>query len=124
MRGSVLDLAVGIIIGGAFGKIVSSLVGDVLMPPLGLLIGGVDFSDLGLTLKEALGDGPAVTLRYGAFIQSIFDFAIIAFAIFLLVKGVNKLKRKQEERSAAPPQPTREEELLVEIRDALRSSRH
>jgi len=123
MRGNVVDLAVGIIIGGAFGKIVSSVVGDVLMPPIGLLIGGVDFSDLAITLKEAADKAPAVTLRYGAFIQTVFDFLIIAFAIFLVVKGMNKLQRKKEEAPAAPPKPSNEETLLGEIRDLLKKSR-
>jgi large conductance mechanosensitive channel len=121
MRGSVVDLAVGIIIGAAFGKIVSSLVADVLMPPLGLLIGGVDFSDLALTLKSASADSPAVSLRYGGFIQSLFDFAIVAFAIFIFVKGINTLKRKKEEIPAPPPAPPPQERLLAEIRDLLKT---
>jgi large conductance mechanosensitive channel len=120
MKGSVVDLAVGIIIGGAFGKIVSSLVGDVIMPPLGMLIGGVDFRDLAVTLKAPLAGSTAVLLRYGAFLQSVFDFAIIAFAIFLLIKGINALKRRKDETPAAPPKPSAEETLLTEIRDLLR----
>jgi large conductance mechanosensitive channel len=120
MRGNVLDMAVGIVIGGAFGKIVSSLVNDVLMPPLGLLVGGMDFSKLAVTLKEAVGDVAAVQLKYGMFIQQIVDFLIVAFAIFMVVKGMNSLKRKQVEAPAAPPAPPRQEVLLEEIRDLLR----
>ncbi|HTY59924.1 MAG TPA: large-conductance mechanosensitive channel protein MscL [Bacteroidota bacterium] len=120
MKGNVVDLAVGIIIGGAFGKIVTSLVGDIIMPPLGLLIGGVDFRDLALTLKAPLVGTTAVTLRYGAFIQTWFDFAIIAFAIFLLIKGINALKRSKEAAPAAPPKPPAQELLLAEIRDLLK----
>jgi len=120
IKGNVVDLAVGIIIGGAFGKIVSSLVGDVIMPPLGLLIGGVDFRDLAFTLKSAAAGSPAVLLRYGAFIQVIFDFTIVAFAIFLLIKGINVLKRTKEEAPAAPTTPPAEVVLLTEIRDLLK----
>lgn len=120
MKGSVVDLAVGIIIGGAFGKIVSSLVGDVLMPPLGLLIGGVDFRDLSVALKSASAESPAVLLRYGSFVQTVFDFAIVAFAIFLLIKGINALKRTKEAAPAAPPKPPAQEVLLAEIRDLLK----
>ena len=119
-KGNVVDLAVGIIIGGAFGKIVSSLVGDVIMPPLGLLIGGVDFRDLSATLKSPLGASPAVMLRYGSFIQTVFDFAIIAFAVFLLIKAINALKRKRDAAPAAPAKPPAEEVLLTEIRDLLK----
>ncbi|HUI11440.1 MAG TPA: large-conductance mechanosensitive channel protein MscL [Bacteroidota bacterium] len=119
-KGNVVDLAVGIIIGGAFGKIVSSLVGDVLMPPLGLLIGGVDFRDLSVTLKMAVLGAAPVQLRYGAFIQTVFDFLIIAFAVFLLIKGINALKRKKESAPAEPPKPSPEAVLLAEIRDLLR----
>jgi large conductance mechanosensitive channel len=118
MRGSVVDLAVGVVIGGAFGKIVTSFVNDVLMPPLGLLLGGVDFSDLAVTLKAAEGELPAVLWRYGAFIQAIVDFAIIAFAIFMVVKAMNTMKKKQE--AAPPPAPPPEVVLLTEIRDSLR----
>jgi large conductance mechanosensitive channel len=117
MRGNVLDMAVGIIIGAAFGKIVSSFVADVIMPPIGLLIGGVNFSNLSLTLKEAIGGKAAVTLNYGIFIQSIIDFLIIAFAIFVVVKGMNSLKKKEE--AAPSPAPSKQEILLTEIRDAL-----
>ncbi|OOF87683.1 large-conductance mechanosensitive channel MscL [Rodentibacter ratti] len=117
MRGNVVDMAVGVIIGGAFGKIVSSLVGDVVMPVLGILTGGVDFKDLKFILEPAKGDIPAVTLNYGMFIQNVFDFVIIAFAIFLMVKGINKLKKPAE---AAPAEPSNEEKLLTEIRDLLK----
>lgn len=117
MRGNVVDMAVGIIIGGAFGKIVSSVVGDVIMPPLGLLLSGVNFVDLSLTLKEASGGAAAVTLNYGRFIQSLVDFIIIAFAIFLFVKAINSMKRKEE--IAAPVAPPPEVTLLTEIRDLL-----
>ncbi|HPG42048.1 MAG TPA: large-conductance mechanosensitive channel protein MscL [bacterium] len=120
MRGNVMDMAVGIIIGAAFGKIVSSFVADVLMPPLGLLIGGVDFSNLAVTLKQAVGDTPAVVLGYGKFIQTIVDFIIIAFAIFLVIKGMNSLNRKKEEAPAAPAAPPKQEVLLTEIRDLLK----
>jgi large conductance mechanosensitive channel len=120
MKGNVVDLAVGIIIGGAFGKIVSSLVGDVLMPPLGLLIGGVDFSNLAVTLKDASTVGPAILLRYGSFVQTLFDFTIIAFAIFIVVKVMNTLKRTKEQQPSSPP---REEALLAEIRDILKESK-
>jgi large conductance mechanosensitive channel len=116
MRGNVVDLAVGVVIGTAFGKVVASFVNDVLMPPVGLLVGGVDFSRLAVTLKAAEGDVPAVLWRYGAFIQSIVDFAIIAFTIFLVVKAMNTLQRRQEVAAPAP-----EVVLLTEIRDTLRS---
>jgi len=121
LRGNVVDLAVGVIIGTAFGKIVSSLVGDVFMPVLGLITGGVNFSDMALTLKAASADGktPAVLLAYGKFVQACFDFVIVAFAIFLLVKAINRMKRKQEAAPAPPPAPTAEEKLLGEIRDLL-----
>ena len=120
MRGNVLDMAVGVVIGGAFGKIVTSFVGDVLMPPIGLLLGGVDFTAFKLTLKEAAGDVAAVTLNYGAFVQHIVDFLIVAFAIFLLIRAVNAMQRKQEAAPAAPPPPSEDVVLLREIRDALR----
>lgn len=123
VRGNVVDMAVGIIIGAAFGKIVSSVVADVVTPPLGLLIGGMDFSDLAITLRAATEAAPAVTLGYGKFIQTLFDFTIVAFAIFLLVKGVNHLKRKEAEAPSAPPTPSREEQLLAEIRDLLKAGR-
>jgi len=120
MRGNVVDMAVGIIIGGAFGKIVSSFVADVIMPPIGLLIGGVDFSKLAITVKAAVGDVAAVTINYGKFIQTVLDFLIIAFAIFIVIKGINSLKKKEEGAPATPPAPTKEEVLLTEIRDILK----
>ncbi|WP_303851854.1 large-conductance mechanosensitive channel protein MscL [Seleniivibrio woodruffii] len=121
MRGNVVDMAVGIIIGGAFGKIVSSFVADVLMPPIGLLLGNVSFSQLSVTLKEAVGEQAAVTLNYGMFIQAVLDFVIMAFAVFMLVKAMNSMKKKEEEVAAAPPAPSREEEILTEIRDILKN---
>ncbi|NDV47164.1 large-conductance mechanosensitive channel protein MscL [Paludibacter sp. 221] len=131
MRGNVIDMAVGVVIGGAFGKIVSSLVSDIIMPPIGLLIGGVNFTDLAVTLRPAsIVDGvqqAAVTLNYGNFLQVTFDFLIVALAIFLFVKGINKLSnlRKQEEEAkpAAPPAPSKEEVLLTEIRDLLKEKK-
>jgi large conductance mechanosensitive channel len=120
MRGNVVDMAVGIVIGGAFGKIVSSFVNDVLMPPIGVMLGGVDFSGLAMTLQEATAEAEAVTLNYGAFIQTVLDFLIIAFAIFMVIKAMNAAKKKEEEAPAAPPEPSKEEVLLTEIRDALR----
>jgi large conductance mechanosensitive channel len=120
MRGNVIDMAVGIVIGGAFGKIVSSFVNDVLMPPIGILVGGMDFKDLAIVLKEASGDVAAVTINYGSFIQTVLDFIIIAFAIFMVVKAMNNLKKKEEEAPAAPPKPSAEVELLTEIRDSLK----
>jgi large conductance mechanosensitive channel len=123
MRGNVVDMAVGIIIGAAFGKIVSSLVENLVMPPLGLLIGGVDFSQLAVTLKPAQGDYAAVVLAYGQFIQSVFDFVIIAFAIFLAIKAMNRLKHKEEAEPETPPEPSNEEKLLGEIRDLLKEQR-
>ncbi len=114
MKGNVLDLAVGVIIGGAFGLIISSLVGDVIMPIIGMLTGGVDFSGLAFQVGEA-------TIAYGKFIQAIFVFLITAFALFILIKAANSMKRAEEVKPAAPPPPTREEVLLTEIRDALRS---
>ena len=124
MRGNVLDMAVGIVIGGAFGKIVSSFVEDILMPPIGVLMGGVNFSDLKVDFKQAVMDGenvvtPEVALRYGNFIQVIFDFLIIAFAIFMLIKAVNKFNKKKEEAPAAPEAPPADVQLLTEIRDLL-----
>jgi large conductance mechanosensitive channel len=125
MRGNVVDMAVGIIIGGAFGKIISSFVSDVLMPPLGLLLGGVDFKDMMVELKAAVMNGaevvsPAVSLNYGLFIQNVVDFLIIAFAIFMAIKAMNSMKKKEVEAPAAPPAPTKEQELLSEIRDLLK----
>ena len=121
VKGNVVDMAVGIIIGVAFGKIVSSFVGDVVMPPIGLLIGGVDFSDLAITLKAAEGDIPAVVLSYGKFIQTVLDFVIVAFAIFMGVKVINRLKREEAAAPAEPPAPTKDQELLTEIRDLLKN---
>ena len=120
MRGNVVDMAVGIVIGGAFGKIVASFVSDVLMPPIGLALGGVNFSDLSMTLQQASGDVAAVTINYGSFIQSVTDFIIIAFAIFMVVKAMNSMKKKEEEKPAEPPKPSSEEVLLTEIRDLLK----
>ncbi|HNW76972.1 MAG TPA: large-conductance mechanosensitive channel protein MscL [Bacteroidales bacterium] len=127
MRGNVVDLAVGVVIGAAFGKIVASFVGDVLMPPIGLLLGGVNFTDFQIVLKDAILDPAtggiakaAVIMKIGSFIQTLVDFTIIAFAIFLMIKGINKLGRKKEEVPAAPPAPTKDQELLTEIRDLLK----
>jgi large conductance mechanosensitive channel len=119
VKGNMVDMAVGIIIGGAFGKIVTSLVGDVLMPPLGVILGGVDFTDLSITLKQAAGDAPAVVLGYGKFMQTSFDFLIVAWAMFMVIKGINTLKRTPPAAPAAPPAPSKEEVLLAEIRDLL-----
>ncbi|WP_411728457.1 large-conductance mechanosensitive channel protein MscL [Methyloglobulus sp.] len=118
IQGNMIDMAVGIIVGAAFGKIVSSFVADVVMPPIGVMVGGVDFTKLAVTLKEAAGDVPAVTLNYGNFIQTLVDFTIVAFAIFMVIKLINKLKKAE---AAAPPEPTKEELLLTEIRDLLKS---
>jgi large conductance mechanosensitive channel len=123
MKGNVVDMAVGIIIGAAFGKIVSSLVADVIMPPLGLLIGGVNFTDLKVILKAAAGTNPAVTWNYGNFLQATFDFLIVAFAVFMVIKAINAAKRKEAVAPATPPPPlppTKEEVLLTEIRDLLK----
>ena len=121
MRGNVVDMAVGVIIGGAFGKIVSSLVSDVLMPPIGMLTGGVDFKNLAVTLKDAVLDKPAVTIKYGLFINSIIDFTIVAFVIFMVIKGMNTLKKKEAAAPPpAPPEPSSQERLLMEIRDLLK----
>ncbi|MCE5332036.1 MAG: large-conductance mechanosensitive channel protein MscL [Bacteroidales bacterium] len=129
MRGNVIDLAVGVIIGGAFGKIIASLVADVIMPPIGLLVGGVNFTDLKWEMKAAeIVDGvekAAVTMNYGNFLQVTFDFIIVAFCIFLFIKGINKLNKKKEEvpAPAAPPAPSKEELLLAEIRDLLKAKK-
>jgi large conductance mechanosensitive channel len=120
VKGNVVDMAVGIIIGAAFGKIVSSLVSDIVTPPLGYLIGGVDFTKLAVTLPAIQEGHEAVTVRYGVFLQALFDFVIVAFAIFLLVKLINRLRRTQEAAPAAPPPPPRQEVLLEEIRDLLK----
>ena len=119
MKGNVVDLAVAVIIGGAFGKIVSSFVADIIMPPIGMILGGVDFKTLAFVLKAAEGKAAAVTLNYGNFIQAVVDFTIIAFVIFMTIKAMNTLKRKAE--AAPPPGPSKEEVLLTEIRDALRA---
>ncbi|WP_372946691.1 large-conductance mechanosensitive channel protein MscL [Mariniphaga sp.] len=134
MKGNVLDLAVAVIIGGAFGKIVTSFVNDVIMPPIGLLLGNTDFSNLRVILKngtEAVMDGeniitPAiaeVSIRYGAFVNTVLDFVIVAFAIFMVVKGYNRMKKKEEAAPAAPPAPSKEEVLLGEIRDILKEKK-
>jgi large conductance mechanosensitive channel len=120
MRGNVVDLAVAVVIGGAFGKIVTSFVNDVIMPPIGLLLGGVDFSDLKILLKNATEEAEAVTLNYGAFVNTLIDFIIVAFAIFMVIKAINATKKKQPAPPPpAPPAPSREETLLTEIRDLL-----
>jgi large conductance mechanosensitive channel len=123
VKGNVLDMAVGIVIGAAFGKIVSSLVGDVITPPLGYVIGGVDFSGLAVTLPALHEGGAAVTVRYGIFLQALFDFVIVAFAIFMVVKAINRMRRKQEAAPPAPPAPTKDQVLLEEIRDLLKKGR-
>lgn len=120
MRGNVIDLAVGIIIGGAFGKIVSSAVNDIIMPPLGMLLKGVDFKDLAYTMKEAEEGAEAVSLKYGMFLQNIVDFMIVAFVIFLLIKGINRLNAKKEAAPPPPPAPPADILLLTEIRDLLK----
>ncbi|MDP8079452.1 large-conductance mechanosensitive channel protein MscL [Phocoenobacter skyensis] len=119
IKGNVVDLAVGVVIGSAFGKIVASFVSDIIMPPLGLLIGGVDFKDLSIILKAATAETKAVTLNYGAFIQTVFDFLIIAAAIFMVIKGINKMKTEEPAEEEKPKSPT-QEELLTEIRDLLK----
>lgn len=120
MKGNVVDMAVGVIIGVAFGKIVSSLVSDVIMPPIGYLIGGVDFSKLAITIKDAAPDVPAVVISYGKFIQTIIDFTIIAAVIFLVIKGINTMKKAPAAEAAAPAAPPAQEMLLAEIRDLLK----
>lgn len=120
IKGNVIDMAVGVVIGTAFGKIVSSLVADVVMPPIGVLLGGVDFSDLSLTVKEAVGDVPAVVIAYGKFAQTVIDFTIIAFVIFMVVRVINSLKRKAEAAPPPPAPPSVEQVLLAEIRDLLK----
>ncbi|MDB5146808.1 MAG: Large-conductance mechanosensitive channel [Mucilaginibacter sp.] len=119
MRGNVVDLAVGVIIGAAFGKIVTSLVADIIMPPIGMVTGGIDFKDLKYVLKPAVDKTPETAINYGLFINNVIDFLIVAFCIFLIVKGINTLKKKEEAAPAAPPEPTKEELLLTEIRDLL-----
>ncbi|MDD4002382.1 MAG: large-conductance mechanosensitive channel protein MscL [Bacteroidales bacterium] len=123
IKGNAIDMAVGIIIGGAFGKIITSIVSDIIMPPIGLLVGGVNFTDLKFVLKDAVGEIPAVTINYGNFIQVAFDFLIIAFSIFMVIKRLNAAKKKEEkvEEVKAPAGPTKEEVLLTEIRDLLKN---
>jgi len=123
VKGNVVDMAVGIIIGAAFGKIVSSFVGDVIMPPIGVLLGGVDFTNLAVTIKEAADQNPAVVIGYGKFIQTIVDFSIIAFAIFIAVKAINLMKRKEEQASKPAPAPSAQDVLLMEIRDLLKEKK-
>lgn len=128
MRGNVVDMAVGIIIGGAFGKIVSSFVDDIIMPPIGKLIGGVEFSDLKVVLDQAVMEGgeviqPEVAIRYGSFIQAVIDFLILALVIFLMIRGINRLRRKQEEQPEAPAAPPADVQLLTEIRDLLKNQK-
>jgi len=127
VKGNMIDLAVGIIIGAAFGKIIASLVNDVIMPPIGLLLGGMNFTDIHLTMKDAITDAatgkilkPAVDLRIGSFIQALVDFTIIAFSIFMIVKGVSRMNRKKSEITVESPAPTKDQELLTEIRDLLK----
>lgn len=123
MRGNVVDLAVGVIIGGAFGKIVSSFVEDVIMPPIGLVLGGVDFKNLAIVLKAAEGKSLAVMLNYGKFIQTVVDFTIVAFVIFMVIKLMNSLKKEEDSTPAASPAPSAQEVLLIEIRDAIRGKK-
>jgi large conductance mechanosensitive channel len=123
VKGNVVDIAVGIVIGAAFGKIVSSFVADVVMPPIGMFIGGIDFGNLVVTLKQATEETTAVTLNYGKFIQAVIDFIIIAFTIFMVVKGINALKRKEAVKSSEPPLPSAEVVLLTDIRDILKRGR-
>ena len=131
VKGNAVDMAVGVIIGGAFGKIVSSIVDDIIMPPIGWLIGGVNFSDLKFTLPSVdmgIEKLAPATINYGNFIQTLFDFVIIAFCVFLLVKGINRIARKNKtevaKKPAPAPEPSNEEKLLAEIRDLLREQRH
>jgi large conductance mechanosensitive channel len=120
IKGNMVDMAVGIIIGVAFGKIVSSVVNDIIMPPIGLLLGGVNFTDLKVVMKAATETSPAVTWNYGSFIQVAIDFLIVAFVIFMLIKGINAMKKKEEPAPAPPPAPTKDQILLTEIRDLLK----
>ncbi len=122
VKGNAVDMAVGIIVGAAFGGVVQSLVKDVIMPPIGKLTGGVDFSDLVVVLSEKTADADAVTLNYGVFINALINFMIVAFAVFMLVKGINTLKRKEEEKPKAPAKPAEDIVLLTEIRDALKKA--
>ena len=121
VKGNVVDMAVGIIVGAAFGKIISSFVKDIIMPPIGVMMGGVDFSDLAVTIQEAAGEIPAVVIKYGVFVQTIVDFVIIAMAIFMAVKAMNSMKKAEEEAPKEEPAPSNEEVLLAEIRDLLKN---
>jgi len=121
LKGNVVDMAVGIIIGGAFGTIVSSLVDDILMPPIGMIIGGVDFSSLVFTIRAATADAEAVTINWGTFLNNVIAFLIVAWALFIIIKGMNSLRKKAEEEPKAPPAPPQEEVLLTEIRDLLKA---
>lgn len=123
MKGNVVDLAVAVIIGAAFGKIVGSFVNDILMPPLGVLLGGLDFKDLKFVMIDAIGDKAAVTINYGMFVQTVIDFIIIAFAIFMMIKAINMAKKKEVEVPSAPPAIPAEEALLTEIRDLLKAQK-
>jgi len=123
MRGNVVDLAVAVVIGAAFGRIVTSFVNDVLMPPIGLLLGGVDFTEFIWTLQEATGEAAAVTVNYGMFIQHIVDFTIIAFAIFMVIRAFENMKKREETIPSPPPEPNAEEKLLTEIRDLLKDQK-
>ena len=120
IKGNVIDLAVAVVIGAAFGKIVASFVADIIMPPIGMLLGGADFASLAVVMKEAIGDKPAVLWSYGKFLQAVVDFVIIAFSIFMVVKAINKMKKAEAEAPATPPEPSNEEKLLTEIRDLLK----
>ena len=124
LRGNVIDMAVGVVIGGAFGKITTSLVENIIMPPIGVLVSGINFKDLGLTIKAASGDTPAVVIKYGQFINTVLEFIVIAFAIFMVIKLINTMRRKEDATPpppAPPPEPTKEELLLGEIRDILKT---
>jgi large conductance mechanosensitive channel len=126
VRGNVIDLAVAVIVGGAFGSITTSLVNDVIMPPIGLLLGGINFSEFAFVLREATADSAAISIRYGMFLQTVIDFTIIAFAVFMMIKAMNATKRKQEKEAAdstppAEPVLSKEEQLLTEIRDLLKN---
>lgn len=124
VRGNVIDLAVAVIVGGAFGSITTSLVNDIIMPPIGLLLGGVNFSEFAFVLRQATADSAAVSIRYGLFLQTVIDFTIIAFAVFMMIKAMNATKRKQEKETPAPPaepELSKEELLLTEIRDILKN---
>ncbi|MEK6477278.1 large-conductance mechanosensitive channel protein MscL [Catalinimonas sp. 4WD22] len=124
MKGNIIDLAVAVIIGAAFGKIVSSFVNDILMPPIGLLLGGVDFTDLAIVLKAGTEGVEPVTLNYGMFLQTVIDFLIIAFSVFMVIKVYQKMQKKKEAAPVPPPAPTLQESLLIEIRDLLKEDRN